>query len=47
MAAFPAYALAGDRLARRPPRLQVAWGAAAAVVLTLMAAAFSRSWYLT
>lgn len=47
MAAFPAYALAGERLARRPPRLQVGWGAAAAVVLTLMAAAFSRSWYLT
>jgi hypothetical protein len=47
MAAFPTYALAGERLARSSRRLQVAHGVVAGAVLVLMAAAFSRSWYLT
>lgn len=47
LAAFPAYALLGERLADRPVRVQRGVIAALAIVVLVMAWGFSRSWYLT
>lgn len=47
MAAFPAYALLGERLAERSPRVQALVVGAMFCTIVFLAGGFSRSWYLT